>query len=331
MKEAKEIKEVNEVKEKSLGVAAFFDLDGTLLPLPSLERRFFRMLGRQGEIPLRNYLLWLAEALRPLPRGLHAIVHANKMYLRGVRVFKESDAGKLAEFSAHESGRPSQFPSKLGASRASQAGGQESAPPSTTERRNPRCPVHHFFEEALERLAWHAKQGHVIAIVSGTLEPLAIAAAQALEGELAARGVDTEIRVCATGLEELGGRFTGRVLGDAVFGAAKACAAHQLAEELRIDLSQSFAYGDSAHDRWLLASVGNAFAVNPSRELLRIAKKRDWQVLRWNQEEELTQRTKSSQRWQSRRSETGKSAGESLLPEHSRTFGKQFRSVEPCT
>ena len=48
-------------------IAAFFDLDGTLIPDPSLERRFFSQLRRNHAIPLTNYLRWGAEALRLLP------------------------------------------------------------------------------------------------------------------------------------------------------------------------------------------------------------------------------------------------------------------------
>src|SRR6202043_3484906 len=73
-------------------VAAFFDIDGTLLAPPSLERQFFAGLRQQRAIPLRNYLLWLAQAFRLMPQGLEAMRHANKMYLRGVSIddFKES-------------------------------------------------------------------------------------------------------------------------------------------------------------------------------------------------------------------------------------------------
>jgi len=39
--EAEEINELNEVKKKSGAVAAFFDLDGTLVALPSMEKRLF--------------------------------------------------------------------------------------------------------------------------------------------------------------------------------------------------------------------------------------------------------------------------------------------------
>jgi HAD superfamily hydrolase (TIGR01490 family) len=63
---------------------AFFDVDGTLLPLPSLERRFFWSLARRGQIPGSNYLRWLREAARGGPWDVTAIAQANKAYLRGI-------------------------------------------------------------------------------------------------------------------------------------------------------------------------------------------------------------------------------------------------------
>jgi len=64
--------------------AAFFDLDGTLIPEPSLEQRFFQELRQSGAIPISNYLRWGVEALRLLPKGLQAVQHQNKRYLAGV-------------------------------------------------------------------------------------------------------------------------------------------------------------------------------------------------------------------------------------------------------
>jgi phosphoserine phosphatase len=75
---------VKEAKVSGGGIAAFFDLDGTLLGGPSLERRFFRMLHYRGAIPVKNYFLWLREAARLAPRGIFAIRFTNKMHLRGV-------------------------------------------------------------------------------------------------------------------------------------------------------------------------------------------------------------------------------------------------------
>jgi len=148
-------------------------------------------------------------------------------------------------------------------------------------------------------VAWHAKQGHEIVLISGTLEPLARGAARAMEAELAARGIAVTIRVIATRLEERDGKFTGKVLGEAMFGKAKARAAKRLAEEMQLDLGRCYAYGDSLNDRWLIATVGRPAAVNPSNELGRIAKKNGWLTIQWNQEKDLTQRSQSARSSQS--------------------------------
>lgn len=265
-------------KKKCNGIAAFFDLDGTLVPGPSLERRLFRVLRYHREIPAKNYLSWLKETVRLMPHGMNAIVHANKMYLQGVKSLDETDGENRSDSSGHTSGH--------------QARGQAATPP----RRNPRLPVPHFFAEGVERVAWHAGQGHAIVLVSGTLEPLASAAALALGLRLAVGGVTASIGVCATRLEKAGGIWTGRVLGEAMFGEAKERAVIKLAEEMRLDLSQCYAYGDGANDRWLLAAAGKPAAVNPSRKLARIAQKRGWPVFHWG-EEKNRQQLRHAEQW----------------------------------
>jgi HAD superfamily hydrolase (TIGR01490 family) len=147
-----------------------------------------------------------------------------------------------------------------------------------------------FFARAIERVAWHAKQRHEIVLMSGTLEPLARGAARAMEAELAARGITVTIPVFATRLEELDGKWTGRVLGEAMFGEAKARATKRLAEEMRLDLRRCYAYGDSLNDRWLLAAVGRPAAVNPSKDLAGIARMHGWPVLDWEGRERLTEK-----------------------------------------
>jgi len=263
VRERKEVNEIKEVKEKSGGIGAFLDLDGTLAALPSLERRFFRILQYRREIPTKNLFLWLREALRLMPRGIGAISHANKMYLRGVQILNECGEGEKEVSSWHKDGH--------------QAKGQVSAPP----RRHPRLPVPPIFAQAIERVAWHARQGHEIVLLSGTLDPLARAAAQVLAAELGLRGITVKIRVCATRLEAKDGKWTGRILGEAMFGEAKARAAKRLAEEMRLDLERCYAYGDSLNDRWLLAMVGKPAAVNPSSDLASVARSHGWPVLHW--------------------------------------------------
>jgi HAD superfamily hydrolase (TIGR01490 family) len=233
-------------EECGRNIAAFFDLDGTLTALPSVERRFFRMLRYRRAIAVKNYRGWLVEAVRLAPRGLSAILHGNKMYLRGVAVDRLGECGLR---------------------------------PAST-----------FLGDALARVAWHAAESHTIVIVSGTLEPLANEAARAIEDELAARGILPAIRVCATRLEQMHGRWTGRILDEAMFGKEKLRAVQRMATEMKLDLAQCYAYADSSSDRWLLAAVGRPAAVNPSNGLARLARIRAWPVLHWEGKENLTQR-----------------------------------------
>ena len=72
------------VSREGKRIAAIFDLDGTLLPEPSLERRLFRELRRSRRMTFANYLRWSVEACRLLPRGLLAVQRANKRYLSQV-------------------------------------------------------------------------------------------------------------------------------------------------------------------------------------------------------------------------------------------------------
>jgi phosphoserine phosphatase len=88
-------------------------------------------------------------------------------------------------------------------------------------------------------------------------------------------GVD---HVIATTLEVKDGRYTGDVDFYA-YGPNKARAMEQLAAERGYDLAESYAYSDSETDAPMLAAVGHPFAVNPDKELRRIAKERGWPVL----------------------------------------------------
>jgi HAD superfamily hydrolase (TIGR01490 family) len=222
-------------------IAAFFDVDGTLVPEPSLERRFFERLRWSGAIPLSNYFRWSVEALRLLPKGIACLAHANKFYLRGVRV---DQVFQLLE-------------SVL------------------------------FYQEGIERVAWQARQGHEVVLVTGTLEPLAKMVAAALECELEAQGIECRVLVCATRLEENRGRWTGRLAGGAMYGEAKFRTIAHLARERGTDLSLSHAYGNTLLDRRMLSAVGQAHAVNPGKEMAKLANLLDWPIWHWHQEKKV--------------------------------------------
>jgi phosphoserine phosphatase len=135
-------------------------------------------------------------------------------------------------------------------------------------------------------------------IVSGTLEWLAEQTAKGLEAALSARGLAGTIRFCATGLEEKNDRWTGRIVGEAMFGEAKARAIRRIAAAEDLDLQRCFAYGDSASDKWMLECVGKPATVNPSNDLGRIASRNDWAILWWGKEKIFTQRALRAQRAQ---------------------------------
>ncbi len=240
-------------------VAAFFDLDGTLIGRPSLERRFFAELRQQRAIPMGNYFLWLARAVWLAPRGIRMMRYANKMYLREV------------------------------SARDSQEGQQRQGQPGLA--------VPRFFPEGVDQVDWHAQQGHAIVLVSGTLAPLAQEMALALVVRLAVRGIAVSVAVCATRLEQKDGRWTGRIVGDAMFGEAKGRAVRRMAVDKGFELAQCYAYGDCVSDRWMLEAVGRPVAVNSSRRMERLARRRGWAALTWGEKRNLTQsarRTRSS-------------------------------------
>ncbi|MGH2788150.1 MAG: HAD family hydrolase [Actinomycetota bacterium] len=74
------------------------------------------------------------------------------------------------------------------------------------------------------------------------------------------------------------GCYTGRLVGPVMHGPEKAKAVAEVAAENGADLAECHAYSDSINDLPLLESVGYAHAVNPERELRRIALARGWPI-----------------------------------------------------
>jgi HAD superfamily hydrolase (TIGR01490 family) len=222
---------------------AFFDLDGTLLPAPSLEWRFVGYLLARDEITTAQVGGWLAELGKHFWHDVRGATLGNKRYLAGSSEGLVHDWEKLLA--------PAFF-------------GGTFLP---------------FFEEALQRIAWHHARGDRVFLVSGTLAPLARVVARSI-----AAYVPAEIEVAATELEtavESPRVWSGRIAGEHMSGGAKQRAVRKLAARHGLDLSRSYAYGDSAGDLGMLEAVGNAVAVNPTRFLARAARKRGWQACVW--------------------------------------------------
>ena len=124
------------------------------------------------------------------------------------------------------------------------------------------------YDEAVSLIEEHRLAGRDIIIVSASgaevVEPI---------GELL--GAD---RVIATRMEIVDGLYTGEIEYYA-YAEEKARAIEALAAEQGYDLEGSYAYSDSITDVHMLEVVGHAFAVNPDKELRKVAASHDWPVL----------------------------------------------------
>lgn len=66
------------------GIGAFFDLDGTLLAAPSVERRFIFYLLRSGLVGPAQFGRWGMRFITNITRNHRAAIGGNKAYFSGV-------------------------------------------------------------------------------------------------------------------------------------------------------------------------------------------------------------------------------------------------------
>jgi HAD superfamily hydrolase (TIGR01490 family) len=124
------------------------------------------------------------------------------------------------------------------------------------------------FREALDLIAHHKAEGHKVFIVSASPEEIVLPLGRYL-------GVDESIASRAEIDDE--GRYTGE-MDVYAYGPWKAEIMKSRAESEGIDLSASWAYSDSITDAPMLATVGHPVAVNPDRDLARLAREKGWEI-----------------------------------------------------
>jgi HAD superfamily hydrolase (TIGR01490 family) len=226
-------------------IAAFFDMDGTLLPYPSLEWRFIRYLLQRKALGASNAAKWLVRAARLFSRGPRAAMEANKLYLAGIsRSFASDWANQIVS--------------------------------NCSQRLQ-------IFEEGKDRIAWHQSHGHKVFLVSGTLAPLANVVAELLPGTVEALATElaTELATGSPNNDQNSAIWTGALAGAHMVGEAKRDCLLTLTKKHDLNLSVSYAYGDSIADCAMLECVGHPEAVNPSWSLGHVARKRGWALSRW--------------------------------------------------
>lgn len=85
--------------------------------------------------------------------------------------------------------------------------------------------------------------------------------------------------IIATDLEEIDGRYTGKVLGTPTFKEGKVVRFNKWLEEQGERNNQSYFYTDSINDLPLLLEVSNPVAVDPDSALRREAESRNWRIV----------------------------------------------------
>ena len=126
------------------------------------------------------------------------------------------------------------------------------------------------YDEAVELIEQHREAGRDVVIVSSS-------GAEVVEPIGLMLGADY---VVATQMVVDDGKYTGEIAYYA-YGPTKAEAMRELAEQRGYDLSQCYAYSDSQTDLPMLETVGHPHAVNPDKELARVAAERNWPILRF--------------------------------------------------
>ena len=127
------------------------------------------------------------------------------------------------------------------------------------------------YAEPLQLVEQHRSRGDRVYIVSATLQEIVQTIADDL-GFDGALGTVCEVR---------DGRYTGRAVR-ALHAAAKAECIGEVAAREGFELEDCTAYSDSHTDLPFLEAVGRPVAVNPDRELRRIAADRGWPVLEFS-------------------------------------------------
>lgn len=125
------------------------------------------------------------------------------------------------------------------------------------------------YEDIVRVINQHRKRGDLTFLITAAPIELANTIAQALS-MTGAVGTVSEV--------DEDGNYTGRLVGAVTHGPEKAKAVADIAERHGIELANAAAYSDSINDLPLLESVGHPHAVNPERELRRLALNRGWPI-----------------------------------------------------
>lgn len=129
--------------------------------------------------------------------------------------------------------------------------------------------VHRIRPAVLKEIEHHKSQGARVVILSASLpytcKPLA-------------RHLQIDDVICSS-MEVIEGKFTGKPEGKICIEREKEVRVRQYCDE-KCELQQAWCYGDSYSDRFIMEVCGNVVCVAPDSRLKKLAKMRNWKVIR---------------------------------------------------
>src|SRR5262252_4718331 len=128
-----------------------------------------------------------------------------------------------------------------------------------------------LYPEGWRLVEAHHRAGHTVVLASS---------ATRFQVEPAARAMGAE-HILVSPVEIVNGIATGRPGGPLLWRAGKAAAVGAFAAEHGIDLAESYAYSNGDEDIPFLRTVGRPRAINPGRELEKVARESGWPVARF--------------------------------------------------
>lgn len=129
-----------------------------------------------------------------------------------------------------------------------------------------------IYKKMVEIIKNHKDNNRELLLVSNAIDIIVKKVAQFLNIE----------NYISTQLEVIGGKYTGRIIGDIVYGKHKVDYIKDFVKKNNLTLENSWAYGDHISDMEFLEISTHPNAINPDKLLLIEAQKRNWPILNFN-------------------------------------------------
>ena len=134
--------------------------------------------------------------------------------------------------------------------------------------------VAHVFKEAQYTIRWHRDQGHILVLLSSSLDPVVNGFARHL-GISHCRGTE---------IASADGMLTGMISGVDPWGSGKVAIAAAICQIHSVSPMSCYAYADHWSDLPLLQFVGHPMAINPDRNFKNTAARAGIPVAIWSLE-----------------------------------------------